>query len=351
MFKRDGKWWVSITFKGKRIRKSTGTSNLGLAKSIEAKLRTDLIEGKYFDKYEGERKTFREMMDRFMKEHSPKVSENMRTLYGVSRKHLSGFFGDMVLSEMTAKKINDYKQARKEAGGGAPSINRSLSMLSKAFSLAVKEWEWVKENPVLKVSREKESKGRDRWLTVDEEKRLLDSSPPWLREIVIFDLHTGLRLNELLSLAWGRVNLFNKTIVIQESKNGKPRTLPLNKIAFDILEEKSRVRNLKHDLVFFSNVGTKIDRHNLRRAFIVALKKTGIEDFHFHDLRHTFATRLAQRGIDIYKISKLLGHQDIRMTQRYSHHCTDSLRMGIEVLEGSGHDLVTVVKIANVSNA
>lgn len=71
----------------------------------------------------------------------------------------------MVMSEITSKKINEYKQARKKAGGGAPSINRSLSMLSKAFNLCIKEWEWLKENPVLKVAREKENRGRDRWLT------------------------------------------------------------------------------------------------------------------------------------------------------------------------------------------
>ena len=85
----------------------------------------------------------------------------------------------------------------------------------------------------------------------------------------------------------------------------------------------------------------KIDGDNLRRAFKKALQKADIKDFHFHDLRHTFATRLAQNGVDIYTISKLLGHKDIQMTQRYSHHSPESLRDGIQVLEVS-HNLVTV---------
>ena len=259
MFKRDGIWWVSITFNGKRIRRSTETSSLPLAKAVEAKLRIDLVEGKYFDKYEGERKTFNDLMDRFMKEHAPKVSENMRINYKVSRQHLSDFFGDTVLAEITVKKINAYKQARKEAGGGAPGINRSLAMLSKAFNIAVKEWEWAGENPVLKVSKEKENPGRDRWLTENEEKTLLDGCPQWLREIVLFDLYTGLRQDELLSLQWSKVNLFNKTVVIQESKNGKPRTIPLTQIAVDILIERSKIRNIKNDLVFTSIIGTRID--------------------------------------------------------------------------------------------
>ncbi|WKZ17483.1 MAG: site-specific integrase [Candidatus Jettenia sp. CY-1] len=93
--------------------------------------------------------------------------------------------------------------------------------------------------------------------------------------------------------------------------------------------------------LFLSSTGTKIDRHNLRRAFNIALDKADIQDFHFHDLRYTFITRLAQKGVDIYKISKLLGHQDIRMTQRYSHHCPDSVRDGIQILEAD-YNLTTV---------
>lgn len=351
MFKRDGIWWTCIRFKGRKIQRSLETENKSLAMCIEAKLRTELIEGRYFDKHESERRTFQELVERFMKEHAPKVSESQRVLYAVSFRHLSDFFGDAVLSDITPKRINEYKQARKEKGGGAPSINRSLTALSKAFSLAFKEWEWVKENPVLKVSREKENMGRDRWLTDEQEKKLLENSPQWLQEIIVFDLHTGLRQDELLSLQWSRVNLFNKTMIIQESKNGKPRTIPLNQVALDILTEKARVRNLRCDIVFLSNVQTKIDKRNLRRAFETTLQRAGIEDFHFHDLRHTFATRLAQRGVDIYKISKLLGHTNITMTQRYAHHCPESLRGGIEALEKVDYNLTTVRENRNVSNA
>ena len=133
------------------------------------------------------------------------------------------------------------------------------------------------------------------------------------------------------------------------AKNGKPRTIPLNQIALDILVEKSKVRNIKHDLVFTSSVGTKIDCDNLRRTFESVLKKADIQNFHFHDLRHTFATRMAQKGIDLYKIAKLLGHKDIRMTQRYSHHCPDSLRDGVQILEAD-YNLTTVAGNREVSN-
>ncbi len=84
---------------------------------------------------------------------------------------------------------------------------------------------------------------------------------------------------------------------------------------------------------FHSKSGTKIDKHNRRRAFVIAMGKAGIEDFTYHGLRHTFATRLAQSGYELYKISSLLGHKDIKTTQRYAHHCPDSLRDGVEMLE------------------
>ena len=101
------------------------------------------------------------------------------------------------------------------------------------------------------------------------------------------------------------------------------------------------MKSIKNDLVFFNKNGRKIHVSNLRKSFYRVMGKVGIKDFRFHDLRHTFASRLAQAGVDLYKISKLLGHKDIKMTQRYSHHCPDSLRDGVEILE-SDYNLTTI---------
>ena len=339
-----------IRYEDKKVQKSLETDDRRLAQAIEAKIRAEIAEGKFFDKPVGQSKTFKDMMEKFMQEHAPKVSKNMQKSYASSLKHLAIFLGNSKLSDIKPKLISEYKVLRKNKGIKPATINRELAMLSKAFNLAVKEWEWVKDNPVSRVPKEKEDNERDRWLNAEDEKRLLENSLSWLKDIIIFDLNTGLRQDELLSLQWSRVDLFRKIIIIQESKNGKPRTIPLNQIALDILMKKSKKRNLKSDLVFLSNMSTKIDRHNLRRAFNIALDKTGIQNFHFHDLRHTFATRLAQRGIDIYKISKLLGHQDIRMTQRYSYHCPDSLRDGVQILEAD-YNLTTVGGKRDVANS
>ncbi len=347
MYKRKGSiyWWMCIRHNGGRIQKSLGTANKKSAQKIKDKIKTQINEGNYFEKLAGHNKTFRDMMKRFMREHAPKVSISMQNSYNASLKHLIPFFGDLTLLSISRKKISRYKEFRKEKGAKPATINRELAMLSKAFTLAIEDWEWINDKPFSKIAYEKENNGRDRWLTEDEEKRLLDNCPEWLREIVVFALNTGLRQGELLSLEWKRVNLFRKTILIQITKNGRPKTVPLNQIAMDVIlrKSKSKVRKLKNDFVFVSIHGTKIDRFSLRRAFNKAVRQAEIENLKYHDLRHCFCTKLAQRGVDIYKIAKLAGHEDIRMTQRYSHHCPESLRDGVEMLEVD-YNMTTVAK-------
>ena len=335
MFKRNnGVWYTCIRHKnGKKVQKCLGTKNKASAQRNDTKIRDEINEGTYFERLAGQNKTFKDMVDKFLMEYAPTVSRNMQTSYKTSLNHLIPFFGETNLLSITSKMASRYKVLRKGEGASPASVNRELSMLSTAFNLAIKEWEWVKENPVSKVKNDKENNEIDRWLERDEEKMILDNSPEWLRDMILFAVNTGLRQGELLLLTWSRVNLLRKTILITETKNGKPKTLPLNKFALDVLNNRSKVRSIKGDLVFFDQSGKKIHPNNLRASFYIVLRKVGIEDFRWHDLRHTFATRLAQAGKDLYKISKLLGHKDITMTQRYAHHCPESLRDAVEALE------------------
>ena len=346
MFKRSGIWWTCISHNGRKIQKSLETSDKKLAKTIEAKIRTEIVEGKYYERLIGQNKTFKDMMERFMKDYAPTVSMNTQEGYKYYLKNLNRFFGNPGLMSITPKIVAKYKLYRRDYGASPSTVNRELYMLSKAFNLAVKEWEWLKDNPVSRVQKERENNEVDRWLTEDEERRLLGNSPDWLRKIIVFALNTGLRQDELLSLEWNRVNLLRKTIIIQKTKNNRPNTLPLNSIALNVLLKKheDKVRSLKNDLVFSSQVGTKIGKRNLIRAFALALEKAEIKDFTYHCLRHTFATRLAQNGVDIYKIAKLLNHKDLKNTQRYSHHCPESLMVGVQVLEKFDYNLTTMAQ-------
>ena len=159
MFKRNDSnvWWTSFRYKGKRIQQSLDTTNKKLAQAIEAKIRTEIVEGTYFEKRMGHNKSFNALMDKFMKEHAPTVSENMQSAYKCYLKNLSKFFGNPRLDSMKPKLISGYKVHRRDQGASSSTINRELYMLSKAFNLAVKEWEWLSEYPISKVSKETEN--------------------------------------------------------------------------------------------------------------------------------------------------------------------------------------------------
>ena len=349
MYKRGVTWWTCIRYKGKKLQRSLETSSKTLARDIETKIRNEILEGNYFNKSTGTKKNVTDMLGKFMEEHSPNVAVNTQKSYKTSLNHLIPFFGDYIVADVSHKDIAVYKTRRKNTGAKTSSLNRELAMLSKAFTLAVKEWEWIAVVP--KISMDKENNERDNWLKADEEERLLDLSPAWLKDLIIFALNTGLRQDEQTSLEWIRVDLIYNTILIQETKTGKPRTIPLNQTAINILEKKGQVKSIKNDFVFRSMNGTKINNCNLIRAFHKAKTKAEIKDFTWHGLRRTFATRLVQRGIDIYKVAKLLGHEDVKMTQqRYAHHCPDSLRGGVEILD-SDYNLTTIGQKQAISGA
>jgi integrase len=325
---------MRLTYRGKQIRKSTETSNKKLAKRIYDKILGEIAEGKWFEKLPGEEKTFKEMIAKYLKEHSavnktPKSHDRDIEL----ANHLINSFGDSMLTEITPKNISGYKVNRRDEGASPRTINYELALMSHAFNLAIKEWEWLKDNPVRKVSREKVNNMRERWLTFEEEERLLDASPKWLQELIIFSLETGLRQGETLNLQWPQVDLFRKTITILEQKNNAKDVLPLNKRALEVLKAKAKIRHLKSNYVFCNKNGNSIRVSNLHRAFYSAAKRSGLSDFRWHDLRHTFATRLVQAGVDLYTVQKLGRWKETKMVQRYAHHYPESLRRGIEVLD------------------
>jgi integrase len=340
LFKRGRVWWIAINYQGKQIRKPTGTSDKKLAKAILGKARASIIEGRFFDTLEEKERTFAEMMERYKAEHVVKKASQRQ--YGGYIKNFLPFFGHLTLAEISPKLIVQYKAKRYKDGVAPATINRELATMKNAFNLAIREWEWCRDNPVRRVAMEKENNRRDRWLSYEEEERLLKECPLWVKEIVLFALHTGMRMGEILCLDWKGVDLFRKTVTVFRSKNGERRTIPINQTVLELLKARSKVRPLNTDLVFYSKIYTPIDPNHLRRAFRSGIRKSEIEDFRFHDLRHTFATRLVQAGVDIYKVQRLLGHKSPIMTQRYAHHYPESLRDGVEILD-RGKNSITIL--------
>lgn len=322
-----------MNVKGKRVRRSTETADKKLAEKIHAKVLTEITEGRWFEKMPGEHKTFREMMDKYLDEYSPQKRPKSHLRDKSLASHLKGYFGELTLSEISPKDIYAYKVMRREEEAAPKTINNELILMGHAYNLAMKEWEWIGSNPVSRVSKEKVRNQVERWLTLKEEKKLLAASPGWLQQIIVFAVNTGLRQGEILDLRWPRVDLERKTLTILEQKNGCRDVLPLNDNAVAVLKSRSKVRSLKTDHVFFGKAGEKFDARNLLRAFYAARKKVGLEDLRFHDLRHTFATRLVQAGIDIYTVQKLGRWKTIQMVMRYAHHYPESLRPGVKALD------------------
>ena len=331
LVKRGTTWWMSFMYHGQQVRRSTGTADKRLAEAIFGKVKVQIVEGRFFDKPKEQQRTLTELLDRYISEHAARRANYRRELTSV--RNLKAFFGNPTLDHVTPKRIVAYKNHRYSDGVKPATINRELATLKKAFNLARREWEWCTDNPVCRVSMEQEHNTRDRWLTVYEEQRLLHAAAPWLRELMLFALHTGMRQGEILSLTWAGVDLFRRTVTVFKSKNGERRTIPLNGTVLDLLKQKYALRHPETDWVFPSQEQTRLDANNVGRSMRLLLHKVKITDFHFHDLRHTCATRMVQAGVDLYKVQRLLGHKSPIMTQRYAHHYPESLRSGVDALD------------------
>jgi integrase len=325
---------MRFCYQGRQIRRSTDVTDKKLAEKIYHKVMVLIAEGKWFPPEAGADKTVRELLERYLKEYSaPNKAPTTHHCDKSRAQQLIRAFGDLTLKEMRPSLLAAHKSTRRVEGAAAKTINNELTLLGHAFQLAVKEWEWVAENPVQKVSKEKVRNLIERWLTAEEEGRLLSASPVWLQEIIVFAANTGLRQSEILNLQWGNVDLFRRTITLLEQKNGGRDILPVNARTLEVLKARARVRSLKTDYVFYNGAGNRMDARDLLRVFYPAMKKADVKRFRFHDLRHTFATRLVQAGADIYTVQKLGRWKTISMVMRYAHHHSESLRAGIEILD------------------
>ena len=333
LYKRNKVWWMRLTYQGQHIRRSSGTTDRRLAEAILAKTKIKIVEGHFFDTLEERDRTFAEMMERYLKERSILKAPKSHQRDEQALNHLLPPFGGKTLVEVTPKLLAAYKAQRRLEGAAPATINKELQVVRHAFNLGMREWEWCRENPMHKVSMEPVYNQVDRWLTPGEEERLLAATPDWLREINTFALNTGMRQGEILSLQWQDVDFARGTLVVMKSKNRERRTIPLNSTVFAVLAAKQAACGRKDGPVFTTSTGTRLKARYVVRAFTKARDRAGIPDFRFHDLRHTFATRLVQKGVDLYKVQRLLGHKTGVMTQRYAHHSSESLRDGVKVLD------------------
>ena len=250
LFRRGQVWWMRFNYEGKQVRKSTETTDKKLAEKIFHKVMTLIAEGKWFEKPVHSDKTIGNLLDKYVKEHStPNKAPNTVKSDMAMVNEMKAFFGVTLLKDVTPSLISAYKTKCRDKGLAPATINHRRTLLRHAFNLAIREWQWCQENPVERVSRERVSNSRDRWLTFEEERTLLEccvlhptrkdnktESTYWMQEIVIFALNTGMRQDEILSLEWPNADLFRRTVLVVKSKNGEKRTVPMNQRVFELLK-------------------------------------------------------------------------------------------------------------------
>jgi len=202
------------------------------------------------------------------------------------------------------------------------TINRYMTALGNAFTVAINEWEWIHENPMRKISKLSEPRGRVRFLDDEERERLLQacqaSTNSQLHILVVLALSTGARHGELINLRWSDVDWQRSVITLHDTKNKERRLLPLAHYALQLMEAHSKVRNITSDLVFPSPSNPQRPWDS-RSAWEAALKRANIDNFRFHDLRHSCASYLAMNGASLAEIAEVLGHKTLQMVKRYAH--------------------------------
>lgn len=323
---------VQIRLKGYPPQTETFT-RLTDARKWAASVESAIRENRHFKTSEAKRRTLAELVERYQRDVLPRKTPSTARDYRRQLDWWSEQIGCYSLADTTPAVIAEqrdrlangtYKRrnAKQPQPRNPATVNRYLAALSHAFSIAVREWDWLEDNPCRKVAKLKESRGRVRCLDDDERRRLLAacqaSDNPDLYPAVVLALSTGARRMEALSIRWKDVDLKRGFITLEETKNGERRTLPLQGHALELLKQRARVRRIDTDLVFPSPADPT-EPASFRKSWETALRVAGIEDFRWHDLRHSAASYLAMNGASLAEIAEVLGHKTLAMVKRYSH--------------------------------
>ena len=324
---KDGRtsYRVQVRLKGQPIQSATferKTDARRWAHQTEAAIR----EGRHFKTSESKRHTVGDLIDRYVttvlprkeRSHQHQLSQLLWWRSEIGAHTLAD------LSPALIAQCRDKLAAGLVRGGtrrGPATVNRYLAALSHALSIAVREWGWLENSAARKVSRLKEPSGRVRFLSDEERDRLLaecrESRNLFLYPAVVVALSTGIRQGELLGLRWRDVDLQRQVIVLHKTKNDERRAVPLAGHALQVMRELRGSAQSESDLVFEGN--TKDRPAGIRTAWDHAVLRANIENFRFHDLRHSTASYLAMNGASLAEIADVLGHKTLQMVKRYAH--------------------------------
>ena len=335
IYKRGDVFWIDYYDQTrKRIQESSHSSSVRDAEKLLTLRKAEVLRGVYKQPV---KITFGEFGKRYM-EHA-KTNKRSWLRDQQMLKHLDEYFGtERPLTGVSPVEIEGYKVYRRGNVCGA-TVNRELALLKRMFNLAI-AWDlFLGANPVRKVKFFREFNTGLRVLSPEEEKSLLKYASPYLQDLIRFAVNTGLRIGEIFSLLWSNVDLKRGILIVFSSKTQKIREIPINAEARKVLE--AWWLGKKNEIVFY-NPETGKPFVDLKAGFALACEKAKIEGVTWHTLRHTFASRLVNRGVDIVTVKELLGHSSITVTMRYAHTNFESKRAAVEKLDGFGDNLVTV---------
>ena len=332
--KGSGIWWTRIMENGKDIRTRCGSKTA--ASTYYRKQKTKQIEGRLFPERK-KRVPFGKLAEDYLEyakiHHRKKGDDKARVQRWIDA------FGDQDASTITPsaieKVIADMKTTKRKNGKhyADATINVSLAALKTIFNRAIRN-DLLFVNPGSKVKLLKLNNKIVRYLTTEQESSLLEKLPERLHPIVKTALHTGCRRGELIRLKWGDVDFNAGVITIQEAKAGEGRKVLMNSTVWKVLDQLKAKET--GPIVFPSTKGTHLDGDILKRDFDKAVVGAGLAPFRFHDLRHTFASRLAMQGANDRTLQELLGHKTPGMVLRYAHLSPTHLWQAVEGLTQNG---------------
>ena len=340
-------WYVEFEFQGERFRRAAQTTSRRKAEALERQWRRDLHEQRLLGAIVP--LSLGEACDRYVatvlrprcKPESLKREEYV--LAGL-RRH----FGDATtLGYIKASDVARFRDELLTEGKVPATVNRYLAPLKAILRRAHGEWGGLAVIPAIKLLALRN--WRYRWLTEEEERRLLAAAPDHLRGLIIFLCDTGARLGEALTLTWANVDLDRSprgVVRFMETKSGRPRAVPLtDRVAYLLRRWRSAAAQNGERVFLYRpegrgngacvNPGKPMPYRRPHGAWRTAAKAAGLADVRLHDLRHTFASRLVMRGVPLATVSRLLGHASIQMTMRYAHLAPEAFDAAVGTLEGN----------------
>jgi integrase len=307
VYKRNGRWWFTKTINKKHIRQALPTARTK-AQAEEAERKE--LEKMHNQKY-GKAQSNTPMIDYAEKVYLPWSKENKRSNNDeYYLKAIKAFFKRKTFEEISPLLVEKFKSERKNGltkwgkQRKPASVNRELTCLSRIFNMAIRDG-LATLNPCDQVKLLREDNQRTRYLIEDEEERLLDQcigERQHLRVIVLIAVNTGMRRGEILSLRWSQIDFARGNIHLTATNSGKGRDVPINS---QIREELLKLDRSKEVVFVSSKTGNALVE--IKRSFTKACEEAKIADLHFHDLRHTAATRMADAGVDAFTIASILG--------------------------------------------